>query len=103
MEHTLNTEHSSLSRIGRRETAGGGYRTMAQLFITLLFAVIMIGAARLIVVELSRPLVNQPNGFDDWLVDQLALANNRVTVPVVDAPINVAVPMMLSSRLMART
>lgn len=76
---------------------------MAQLFVTLLFAVIMIGAARLIAAELSRPLVNQPNGFDDWLVDQLALANDRVMAPVVDAPINVAVPMMLSSRVMART
>lgn len=75
---------------------------MAQLFVTLLFVAIMIGAARLIAAELSRPLVNQPNDFDDWLVDQLALANDRVLAPVVNAPINVAVTMMQSSRVMAR-
>jgi hypothetical protein len=82
MEHTLNTEHSSLHRIDRMETAGGETRIMAQLFVTLLFAAIMIGAAHLIANELARPIVNQPNGFDDWLADQLALANGHVMVPV---------------------
>lgn len=48
---------------------------MAQLFVTLLFVGIMVGAVRLITAELARPLANEPNCFDDWLVDQLALAN----------------------------
>jgi hypothetical protein len=44
---------------------------MAQLLITLLFTGVMIFAARLLVRELARPLVNSPACWDDVLYDAL--------------------------------
>lgn len=44
---------------------------MAQLLITLLFTGVMVFAARLLVRELARPLVNSPACWDDALYDAL--------------------------------
>jgi hypothetical protein len=44
---------------------------MAQLLVTLFFTAVMIFAARLMLRELARPLVNGPACWDDALYDAL--------------------------------
>jgi hypothetical protein len=52
---------------------------MAQLLVTLMFTAILIGAARLLVRELVRPLTLYPSCADDMLYDALCAVETRQT------------------------